>query len=52
MFDLKGPLSVINDVYKLKNSINKEKRKNQEKNSENLSTVERIKLYIIVFTDC
>ena len=52
MFDLKGPLSVINDVYKLKNLINKEKRKNQEKNSENLSTVERIKLYIIVFTDC
>ena len=51
MFDLKGPLSVINDVFKLKNS-KKEQKKNKEENHENLSKVERIKLYIIVFTDC
>ena len=31
MFDLKGPLSVINDVFKLKNS-KKEQRKNKEEN--------------------
>ena len=50
MFDLKGPLSVVNDTFKLKNSKND--TKSNRKNNENLSSIERVKMYIISFADC
>ena len=43
MFDLKGPVSVVNDTFKLKNS-KKERKGNKMGNEENLSKVERIKI--------
>ena len=41
----------MNDTFKLKNS-KKERKGNKIGNEENLSKVERIKIYVIVFTCC
>lgn len=50
-FNSKGPFSVINDAFRLK-KFKKGNEKESRGKWKKLSTVERIKLYIILFTDC
>lgn len=51
MYDIKGPLSIVNDTFKLKHKKG-DKKAPGKKNDDKLSRIVRIKIYLIVFTCC